>query len=101
MVSLQELRPGMMVKIVDRWNPSCNRNSDGHMDKYLGKVVTILEVNNSYVLIDEDTGDGPRHQNGHWRWNANCIDCIVQGEREFDDFEPSTENEILSLILGG
>lgn len=100
MVNIQDLRPGMRVKIVDEWTQNCNRNPDGRMDKYLGKIVTILEVLGGIAIIEEDTGDGPGHQNGHWKWNEYCFDYIVYGEDESEDFEAPTESEILSLILG-
>lgn len=100
MVDIQDLRPGMRVKIIDKWVQNCNQNQDGRMDKYLGKIVTILEVLYGSAIIKEDTGEGPRHQNGHWRWNKYCLDYIVCDEDEFEDFEASTDKEILSLILG-
>ncbi len=100
MVDIQELSPGMRVKIVDKWNQNCNRNPDGRMDKYLGKIVTILEVLYGAAIIEEDTDDGPSHQGGHWRWNEYCFDYIVYDEDESESFEPPTESEILSLILG-
>lgn len=95
MVNIQCLSPGMKVKIVDEWSPNCHRNPDGNMDKYLGRIVTILEVLNDFATIEEDTGDGPRHQEGHWRWNKYCFDYIVCDEDESEDFEPPTESEIL------
>lgn len=100
MVNIQDISPGMRVKIVDKWIQNCNRNPDGLMDKYLGKIVTILEVLYDSAIIEEDTGDGPRHQEGHWRWNKYCFDYIVYDEDEPENFEPPTESEILSLILG-
>ena len=101
MVDIHELSPGMRVKIIDRWGQNCNQNPDGCMDKYLGKIVTILEVlyDAAIATIEEDTDDGPRHQEGHWRWNKYCFDYIVCDEDESEDFEPPTESEILSLIF--
>lgn len=51
MVNLDVLAPGVKVKIVDEWEAGCGQNVDGLMDKYLGKIVTILDVD-----VDEDNG---------------------------------------------
>lgn len=50
MVNLDVLAPGIRVKIVDEWKPGCGQNVNGLMDKYLGQIVTILDVD-----VDEDT----------------------------------------------
>lgn len=50
MVNLDALAPGIRVKIVDEWKPGCGQNVNGLMDKYLGQIVTILDVD-----VDEDT----------------------------------------------
>ena len=44
MVDLSELRPGMKVKIVDQWGPGCGENPEGHMDYWLGQIVTIRHI---------------------------------------------------------
>lgn len=94
MVPLEQLSPGMHVKIVDQWVPGCYQNDAGRMDKYLGQVVTVLEIRDDYILIEEDEKD----YFGHWYWNSRCLDCIM-GE-EYEDFEPASNSEIFSLIIG-
>lgn len=88
MVNLDVLAPGVKVKIVDEWEAGCGQNVDGLMDKYLGKIVTIL---------DEDSGDCRFRVGGHWAWNSYCFDYIVDSNEP--DFEPSSESEILSFIF--
>lgn len=93
MVSVNELSPGMRVKIVDKWDRggSCRQNNEGYMDEYLGQIVTISDIEGPYVEIEED--------HGRWCWNAYCFDYIVYDENQ-EDFEVSSEDEILSLIFG-
>lgn len=96
MVPMRELCPGMRVKIVDQWGPGCGQNSRGRMDKYLGQIVTIYDVFSNGAYIEEDAGDRPV---GHWCWNENCFDYIVEDEEQ-TDFEVMSNSEILSLICG-
>lgn len=96
MVPLDLLSPGMRVKIVDRWGAGCYQNDEGKMDKYLGQVVTVLKLESSYALIEEDAEDCPSHLSGHWYWSPSCFDYIVDEE---EDFEPASSGEILSLFL--
>lgn len=96
MVDVNTLRPGMKVKIVEHWVPGCRQNRRGDMDKYLGTVATILRVEGDHALIEEDEGEYI-YQGGHWYWNSNCFECVVDDTQ--DDFEPSSENEIFSFIF--
>ena len=56
MVNVSELRPGMQVRIVDKWDNMSAPNAGGHMDCYLGRVVTVAEIVNDkrYFHIEED-----------------------------------------------
>ena len=100
MVDVNTLRPGMKVKIVGHWVPGCHQNSRGDMDRYLGQVVTILRVDeDGFALIEEDEGECLHQDGGHWYWNSNCFECIVDDVQ--DDFEASSENEIFSFIFRG
>lgn len=98
MVPVEMLSPGMRVKIVDSWNDRCGQNYDGLMDKYLGQIVTVLEVRGRTVLIEEDAGECEHQADGHWIWNSWCFDYIAYERQE--DFEVSSKDEILSFILG-
>lgn len=84
MVNLDVLAPGVKVKIVDEWEAGCGQNVDGLMDKYLGKIVTILDVDvdEDMATIEEDSGD-----------------CRFRVDSNEPDFEPLSESEILSFIF--
>lgn len=62
-----KFKPGDKVKVVKR----INFNSDGHMDKYFEKIVTISEqiYRNDY-RIKEDNGD--------WCWSEDCFELANQ-----------------------
>ena len=99
MVNLDVLAPGIRVKIVDEWKPGCGQNVNGLMDKYLGPIVTILDVDvdEDTATVEEDSGDCRFRVDGHWAWNSYCFDYIVDSDES--DFEPSSESEILSFIF--
>lgn len=99
MVNLDVLAPGIRVKIVDEWKPGCGQNVNGLMDKYLGQIVTILDVDvdEDTATIEEDSGDCRFRVDGYWAWNSYCFDYIVDSDES--DFEPSSESEILSFIF--
>lgn len=101
MIDILDLVPGAKVKIIDEWLPLCGQNAEGLMDKYLGQIVTVMEVNvdEDIVLIEEDAGDCEFRMSGHWIWNAFCFDYIIEDDASDEDFDISSENEILSFIL--
>jgi len=43
-VDIASLSKGDVIKIVDRWDGFIGQNSQGYMDKYLGKTLTVDEV---------------------------------------------------------
>lgn len=100
MVPIEMLSPGMRVKIVDQWNDQCFQNNRGLMDKYLGQVVTVLDVHGCSVRIEEDAGDCEFQEGGHWSWGAFCFDCIVVEDETWEDFEIADISEIFSLLYG-
>ena len=62
---------GDKVRIVSEWGKGCEQNSDGKMDKWLGKNMTIRAIyyGNAYKMKEDAAewrGDG-------WTWNENCI----------------------------
>lgn len=97
MVPIEELSPGVCVKIVDHWVGGCHHNSSGYMDKYLGQTVTVYKNEGGYVLIEEDIGDCSPYKDGRWHWFPNAFERIVSGV-EYEDFEPASNSEILSLF---
>lgn len=101
MVPVKMLLPGMRVKIVDEWNSGCGQNVEGLMDKYLGQIVTVLEIQGGIVTIEEDAGDCKFRTGGHWVWGSMCFDCIIEDEpQEQEDFEPLSNDEIISFLFG-
>lgn len=100
MVPIEMLFPGMRVKIVDEWNAGCGQNIEGLMDKYLGQVVTVLDIDGTgCIRIEEDAGDCAFQECGHWSWAEDCFEYIVEDECQ-ESFEASSEDEILSFIFG-
>ena len=62
---------GDKVRIVSKWGKGCCQNSDGKMDKWLGKNMTIRAIyyGSAYKMKEDAAewrGDG-------WTWNENCI----------------------------
>lgn len=64
-------KPGDVVKIVDKWNALTGENTNGLMDKWLGKEMTIDECHNSYYTMKEDKG--------RWAWSVHAIACRIVG----------------------
>ena len=83
--------PGDLVKVVDRWRTDTNsrHNHSGHMDKWLGKIMTVDFVrSDGAVRCIED--------NGEWVWYPELLDCFALDFTEFpepaaDDFLPFSE----------
>lgn len=63
---------GDKVRIVNKWGEGCHQNLDGEMDKWLGKVMTIREVDYtiSCYRMEEDKGE---HDSGGWYWFEKSI----------------------------
>ena len=91
MVYIKTLVPGDCVKIVDRWVDGCHANPDGEMDHWLGKIMTVREVWNDYVKMEEDIEEW----NGGWSWFSPALDCIV--ENDDTTFPPPAD--LLSFLL--
>ena len=83
------LKPGDKVKIIDAWLPKegeddawgpCDENEEGRMDHWLGKVMTVREVNifSNDVEMVEDIHEGI--YGCGWYWNRYCIDKILGKE---------------------
>lgn len=103
MVPLSELRPGMKVKIIDEWCDGCCQHSGGGMDKYLGDIVTILEVCAYSAKIEEDQDDADCRSCGQtgWYWWPNTFDCIVSDEAESaPDIDSIQDDMVLSFLFG-
>lgn len=92
MVDIYTLLPGMQVKIVDEWNEHTGENSDGIMDKYLGTIVTVKQLVDGCIWIEEDSPIDGRH----WYWNAYCIDCVVD-EPDYE-IDAASDDELLAFL---
>lgn len=93
MAEISALRPGDQVYIVPektgtRWN------HQGHMDKYLGTVMTVRKVFRDCVSMEEDKDDAFRVDG--WSWFPEMIDRRVD-----DDFDPAPESELMDMLFGG
>lgn len=61
---------GDKVRIVDKWNVHCNNNSCGEMDHWLGKVMTIRDIDrHCYRMVEDELENFGRG----WFWNEHCI----------------------------
>lgn len=65
---------GDKVKIIDKWVDGCHENPEGEMDKWLGKIMTIREVNSDTYKTEEDKTE---HLGSGWYWNNKCIEGKV------------------------
>lgn len=87
MVSINELRVGDKVKIVDKWREGCRQNFSGKMDHWLGEIMTVRKIcfdaTIPYVKMNEDARE---FRNG-WKWFAPAIQYIVYDEEiNIDDY---------------
>ena len=81
-VKQDKYKVGDKVKIVDEWCEGCVQNPFGKMDKYLGTIMTIKEVNptGSYNMEDD---------NGRWYWYLNAIEGkVIEYPEEVKKEEP-------------
>ena len=62
---------GDRVRIVDSWVDGCRENNQGHMDQWLGQVMTIRAVDEECYTMVEDEGE--------WAW----FEPAVAGLAEF------------------
>ena len=112
MVELNQIYVGSRVKIVDNWNeclPPRGQNHSGHMDRYLGMVVTVSAVStggSDSFQIEEDTRFRDEHgrdpitswdRNHRWYFFPKMIDYVL-----VDEEEPSFEaiKIDMSSVLG-
>lgn len=97
------LKIGDLVKIVDGWEEVRTPYSKhGSMDKWLGQVAMVKERRADYIIIYEDSGDGPAEQGGHWRWFADMLEpydpAAVASESESYIIHIPSNEDIISLL---
>lgn len=68
--AFQNLKRGDKVRVVSKWpsNGSAYQSSNGEMDCWLGKVITVDYVPDLYSM---------RCIENHWAWTRPAIDCIL------------------------
>lgn len=103
---MSKYKVGDKVRIVSKWGKGCRQNSKGEMDKWLGKVMTIRRIDNTFgkfvYKMEEDKNDGF----SGWAWNEACIVGLANkfnvGERYRVDYDgiPETGNIIEITGIG-
>lgn len=63
---------GDKVRIVSEWGKGCHENADGKMDKWLGKVMTIISVDCDRKCYKMREDESEQDDYG-WYWFENCI----------------------------
>ena len=61
---------GDKVRIVSKWGKGCFHSPTGRMDKWLGKIMTVRCVGESWYKMVEDRRE---YFGGGWVWTENCI----------------------------
>ena len=87
MIRIEELKAGDRVRIVSEWKPGCGQNLRGHMDAYLGTIMTVAEIQSRAVRMFED--------DGLWAWLPASIVEVID-----DDIQPATQEELFALLIG-
>lgn len=100
MIDLRKLMPGMRVRIIEDPESVPYIDLEYKMKKWCGQVVTVLSVNDDSIQIEEDEGEGPEEQGGHWFWYNEAVECIVEEELNYPDFDIASQSEIFSFIFG-
>ena len=99
---MSKYKVGDKVRIVSEWGKGCRQNSDGKMDKWLGKTMTIRKVTpHDYYLMEEDKTE--RDGIG-WCWFDACIVGLANkfnvGERYKVDLNDIPETGNIIEITG-
>ena len=97
-MDINELRPGDRIKIVDAWVPGCNQNSNGLMDEYLGRILTVRNNCGSFIEVFEDSEDFGIG----WSWYPNAIERVFKDSIDnlACDFDAASEEDFLNLLQG-
>lgn len=79
MVDIKQIKPGMKVRIADRWD-SRVVPPPSSMRKWFGQIIEVKDVKGDFVVMDGGDKD--------YYWLAWDIDCIVcEVDVEFDEAE--------------
>ena len=81
--TVDNIKIGSKVLIVDKWTPDCYANSSGAMDHYLNTVVTIIDKHGPAYFIEGSDSVIT------WRFHLPSFKCLVLPE--LPDTKPVTE----------
>lgn len=95
---MEILAVGTRVRIKDTLSKGLVGRAS-QMQKFTGQYVTICEVmpqkgGGCLYYIEEDYGDGPALQNGHWLWDGEWFDVVD----EEPDIEPASSADLVKLL---
>lgn len=89
---------GDRVRIVDRrtqW-----MNSEGLMDEWLGKVMTIKKVCDWFYKMAEDKDDTRFHKDGGWHWHDDMITGLAETINiEIDPSDPKAAHAAVTAAI--
>lgn len=89
MARINNLNPGMHVKIVDSWPGYVGQALNGSMNQWLGQIVTISRAyGDGSFRIEEDLE--------RWLWTTRMIDSIILDCAA--DFEPASESDLFAML---
>lgn len=69
-IDINTLCPETRVKVVDQWPLVFGFNHNPEMNRHLGQVVTIHDVDERTVQVKED--------DEHRNWSVRCFDYVVK-----------------------
>lgn len=72
---------GDKVRIVNKWVAGCYENREGKMDKWLGKVMTIREVDEEEECYRMEEDVEELYGNG-WHWHEPAIAELVEKKQK-------------------
>ena len=70
---MSKYRVGDKVRIVSEWNEKTNESVFGSMDKWLGKVMTIRRIDNTFGKFVYKMEEDKNECISGWAWNEACI----------------------------
>ena len=70
---------GDVVQIVSRWNSHTAENNEGLMDHWLGKAMTIRDIEDSCYKMEEDKNEWDGEG---WYWNEACIAKLLMEKHQ-------------------
>ena len=94
---------GDKVRIIDSWSKGDDsQNHQGMMDKWLGKVMTINEVDfeEHCYYMKEDAGELRHGKLNGWKWREALIECRVEEENGMFNKNNLCSGDILEFETG-